>query len=52
MKIEEPIFTLKKKADKEKNRVIIPKVFIEKWGDKFYMDVYSNNIVLRPIGKE
>ena len=52
IKIEEPIFTLKKKADKEKNRVIIPKVFIEKWGDKFYMDVYSNKIVLRPIGKE
>ena len=51
-KIEEPIFTFEKKADKEKNRVIIPKVFIEKWGDKFYMDVYSNKIVLRPIGKE
>ena len=50
-KVDEPIFTFEKKADKEKNRVIIPKVFIEKWGDRFYMDVYSDKIVLRPIRK-
>ena len=50
--MEEPILTFEKKADKEKNRIIIPKVFIGKWGDRFYMDVYSDKIVLRPIGKE
>ena len=51
-KLEEPFLRFQKKADKEKNRVIIPKTFIEKWGDKFYMDVYSDKIVLKPIGKE
>jgi len=50
--LKEPFLRFQKKADKEKNRVIIPKTFIEKWGDKFYMDVYSDKIVLRPIGKE
>ncbi len=50
--MEEPILTFEKNADKEKNRVIIPKVFIEKWGRQFYMDIYSDKIVLRPIGKE
>lgn len=50
--MEEPILTFEKNADKEKNRVIIPKVFIEKWGRQFYMDIYSDKIVLRPIGEE
>ena len=49
--MEEPILTFEKNADKEKNRVIIPKVFIEKWGRQFYMEIYADKIVLRPIRK-
>lgn len=49
--MEEPILTFEKNADKEKNRVIIPKVFIEKWGRQFYMEIYADKIVLRPMNK-
>ena len=40
-----------KKADKLKNRIILPKAFIEKWGNEYYMEVYSNKIVLIPTKK-
>ena len=37
-----------KNADKEKNRVILPKAFIDKYGRSFYMEVYKDIIVLIP----
>lgn len=41
----------KKKADKIMNRVIIPKFFIDKYGREFYMEIYNDKIVLKPIKK-
>lgn len=38
-----------KRADKEKQRVIIPKKFVDKFGYDFYMEVYKNKIVLKPV---
>ena len=29
-----------KKAEKSKNKIVIPKKFIEKWGNEFYMEIY------------
>ena len=49
--MEKPIITYQKNADKEKNRIIIPKVFIDNWGREFYMEIYQDKIVLRPIRK-
>ena len=41
-----------KKADKEKNRVIIPKPFIDKYGREFYLSILENGtILLEPIKK-
>lgn len=42
-----------KKADKDKNRIIIPKFIIEKYGREFYLE-YCNDetIKLVPISKE
>ena len=40
-----------KNADKKMNRVIIPKAFIDKHGSKFYMEVYEDKIVLKPVKK-
>lgn len=37
---------LQKKADKEKQRVILPKWFIVKNGYNYTMEVYENRIVL------
>ena len=42
---------LYKKAEKSMNKIVIPKKFIEKWGNEFYMEIYDNKIVLKPIKK-
>lgn len=49
--MEQPILIFQKNADIEKNRVIIPKVFIEKFGRQFSMEVYEDKIILKPIKK-
>lgn len=41
----------KKNADKIMNRVIIPKFFIDKYGREFFMEIYNDKIVLKPIKK-
>ena len=49
MKMEnKPILILKRKAEKLHNRVILPKEFIEKYGDNFYMEIYTDKIVIKP----
>lgn len=49
--MEKPILIFQKNADIEKNRIIIPKVFIEKFGRQFSMEVYEDKIILKPIKK-
>ena len=48
---KEPILRLQKNAEPKTHKMIIPKVFIEKWGNSFYMEVYDDKIVLIPIKK-
>lgn len=38
-----------KNADKKRNRIIIPKFFIDKHGREFYMQVFDDYIKLVPI---
>lgn len=41
-----------KRADLEKNRIIIPKFYIDKCGRDFYLDIYDDGtIVIIPIEK-
>lgn len=47
--MKKPILIYQKNADKEKNRVILPKAFINKYGRSFYMEVYKNQIILKPL---
>lgn len=47
--MKKPILIYQKNADKEKNRVILPKAFVNKYGRYFYMEVYKNKIVLKPM---
>lgn len=47
------LFTIKKRADVEKNRIIIPKFFIENYGREFDLNILDNGtILLIPISKE
>ena len=38
---KEPILRFQKNAEPKTHKMIIPKVFIEKWGNSFYMEVYE-----------
>ena len=31
------------------NRVILPKFFIDKYGRSFYMEVYKDKIIIKPL---
>lgn len=47
------LFTFYKKADKVMNRILIPKIIIEKYGREFYLDIMEDEtIILRPVNKE
>ena len=42
-----------KRADKERNRIIIPKFIIDKYGKDFYLEVYEDGTMkLIPIKNE
>lgn len=44
------LFTFEKRADVEKNRIIIPKFFINEYGRDFFLKVLDNGtILLEPI---
>lgn len=47
--MDKPILIYQKKADKTTNKMIIPKAIIENWGNEFFMEVYSDRIVLKPV---
>ena len=49
---EKPSLILKKNADKSLNRILLPKMFIEKFGYQFNMEVYEDKIILLPVRKE
>lgn len=50
--MEKPILVYKKNADKTTNKMIIPKAIIEQWGNQFYMEIYQDKLILRPINKK
>lgn len=46
------LFSFMKHADKEKNRIIIPKFIIDKYGRDFYLEIYDDETIkLVPIKK-
>lgn len=48
---EKPILIYQKNVDKALNKMVIPKFFVEKFGRSFYMEIYEDKIVLKPIKK-
>lgn len=49
---EKPILIFQKNADKIANRIILPRPFVEKFGYSFYMEVYKDKIIIKPVMKE
>lgn len=47
------LFTFFKRADISRNRIIIPKFIIEKFGRDFYLEIYDDGTIkLIPIKKK
>lgn len=47
--MDKPVLILKKNAEKTTNKIRIPSEVIEELGSKFYMEIYKDKIVLKPI---
>lgn len=50
--MEQPILRLQKNAETTTNKMRIPQQVINKWGKRFYMEIYKDHIKLIPIIKE
>jgi hypothetical protein len=49
MKTERPILIYQKNVEKTTQKIKLPKHLVENWGYEYYMEIYSNKIVLIPI---
>ena len=49
--MEQPIIRLQKNAETTTNKMRITQQIINKWGNKFYMEIYKDYIKLIPIKK-
>ena len=52
IKMEKPILVYKKRTEKNTNKIIIPKAFVQQWGDRLSMEIYNGYIKLVPIKEE
>lgn len=50
--MEKPIMVLQKNSENTTNKIRLPKALIEQWGNKFYMEIYQDKIVLKPFDKK
>jgi hypothetical protein len=47
------LYKIMKRAEKSKNRIIIPKFLIDKYGRDFYLEIYDDDTIkLVPIKKK
>lgn len=49
--MEKPKIILLKNAEQTTNKIRIPKNVIDTMGNKFYMEIYEDKIILKPIKK-
>ncbi len=50
--MEKPKLIYQKHVDKTLNKIIIPKKIVDQWGYDFYMEIYEDKIVLKPINNK
>lgn len=49
--MEKPILIFLKNAEKTQNKIVLPKICIEKFGSSYYLEVYEDKIILKPVKK-
>lgn len=47
-----PEFIFQKNTEETTNKMRIPKFLVKKWGRKYYMEIYKDYIILKPIKGE
>ena len=50
--MEKPMIILQKNAEKNTNKMRLPKQVVEQWGNQYYMEIYKDHIKLIPVKKE
>ncbi len=40
-----------KNVESNTNKMRLPKAIVEQWGKQFYMEIYQDKIILKPIKK-
>jgi len=50
--MEKPILIYHKKIEKTTRKLLIPKYVVEQWGNEYYMEIYEDKVILRPVGLE
>lgn len=51
-KEERPLLIYQKNAEPLSHKMIIPKAFFDKYGIQYYMEVYEDKLVIRPLKKK
>ncbi len=49
--MEKPTLIFQKLAEKGTNKIRLPKDIVEQWGRQYYMEIYTDHIILKPIKK-
>lgn len=49
--MDKPILIYKKNVETTTNKLRIPGAIVEQWGREYYMEIYADKIVLKPIKK-
>ena len=49
--MDKPILIYKKNVETTTNKLRIPNAIVEQWGRQYYMEIYADKIVLKPIKK-
>lgn len=44
-----PKYIFQKNTEATTNKMRIPKFIVEQWGRKFYMEIYDDCIILKPV---
>ena len=49
--MEKPVMVFQKNVESNTNKMRLPKAIVEQWGKQFYMEIYQDKIILKPIKK-
>ena len=43
---------LQKNVENNTNKIRLPKPIVEQWGNQFYMEIFEDKIILKPVRRD